>query len=85
MSAPLIGLGVGFLVGLRFKVSALVLVVLVAIIFLLATGGVNWSNLGWTVLTAVAIEAGYVFGLTATQLLLEFERLDWRRISRWRL
>jgi hypothetical protein len=85
MLAPLMGLGVGFLVGLRFKASGLVLVVLVAIIFLLATGGVNWSNVGWTVFTAVAIEAGYVFGVTANQLLLEFQYLDRRRISRWRL
>jgi hypothetical protein len=85
MSAPLIGLGVGFLLGLRFKATVLVPVVLAAIIFLMAIGGLNWSNLGWTALTTVAIESGYVVGLLATNLPLKFPHLDWHRISRWRL
>jgi hypothetical protein len=81
MSAPLIGLGIGFLLGLRFKVTVLVLVVLAAIIFLLASGGLNWSNVGWTVLTAVAIEAGYVVGLIARAVAAKFAH---QQISRWR-
>jgi hypothetical protein len=84
MSAPLVGLGIGFLLGLRFKVTVLVLVVLAAIVLLMATGGVNWSNVGWTVLTAVAIEAGYVIGLIATNWPLKVPLVDWRRISQWR-
>jgi hypothetical protein len=84
MSAPLIGLGIGFLLGLRFKAIVLVLVVLAAIIFLMATGGLNWSNVGWAVLMAAAIEVGYLVGLIATKLPLTLPHLDWRRLSRWR-
>ena len=82
MSA-LVGLGIGFLLGLRFKATVLVPAVIAAIIFLMATGGLNWSNVGWTVLTVVAIEAGYVMGLIATSRPLKV-LLDWHQISRWR-
>jgi hypothetical protein len=83
--APLIGLGVGFLLGLRFKAVVLVPVVLAAVIFLMASGGLSWSNIGWTALSVAAIEAGYLVGLVARQIAAKFVRLDWHQISRWRL
>jgi hypothetical protein len=82
MAGPLIGLGVGILLGLRFKGFVLVPVTLAAIM-ILAVGGLNWSKVGWMFLTAVAIEAGYLVGLVATELAAKFPHLDWHQISRW--
>ena len=84
MSALLVGLGIGFLLGLRFKATVLVPAVLAAIIFSMAIGGLNWSNVGWAVLTVVAIEAGYVIGLIATNWPIKVPLVDWHQTSRWR-
>jgi hypothetical protein len=81
MSAPLVGLGVGFLASLRFKAIVLAPIALAAILLLLASAGLNWSNAERMLLTAVAIEFGYVIGLIATELAAH---LDWHQISRWR-
>jgi hypothetical protein len=34
--------------------------VTLAAMMLLATAGLNWSNAGWMLLTAIAIQAGYL-------------------------
>ena len=79
MAAPLIGLGVGVLLGLRFKVLVLIPVTLAAMM-LLATAG----NAGWMLLTAIAIQAGYLLGVIAREYAANFPHVDWRSILRWR-
>jgi ABC-type Na+ efflux pump permease subunit len=83
VAAPLIGLGVGVLLGLRFKVLVLIPVTLAAMM-LLATAGLNWSNAGWMLLTAIAIQAGYLLGVIAREYAANFPHVDWRSILRWR-
>jgi hypothetical protein len=82
MAASLIGLGVGFLLGLRFKVFMLVPVTPAAVMPW-AIAELNWSNAGWMLLTAVAIQAGYLLGVVTCQLMPKFSHLDLRWILRW--
>ena len=79
MAASLIGLGLGFLLGLRFKVFVLVPVTLAAAM-LLTTAGLS---VGWMLLTAIAIQGGYLLGVVARELGAKFSYLDWRWILRW--
>ena len=62
MTAVVIGLAAGVLLGLRFKVFVLVPAILIAVI-LIGLGGINWSIAGQMLLTSAAIQVGYVFGL----------------------
>ena len=82
MAASMIGLGVGFLLGLRFKVFVLVPVTLAAVM-LWPIAGLNWSNAAWMLLTAAAIQAGYLLGVVTCELMPKFSHLDLRWILRW--
>jgi hypothetical protein len=78
VAAPLIGLGVGVLLGLLFKVLVLIPVTLAAMM-LLATAG---PNACWMLLTAIAIQAGYLLGVIAREYAANFPHVDWRSILR---
>jgi hypothetical protein len=80
-----IGLTVGFLLGLRFKVFVLIPTILLAVI-LIGIGGISWSNAGQMLLTSVALQMGYLGGLIAHAIASHPSRiyLGSHLISRWR-
>jgi hypothetical protein len=39
---------------------------------------------GWMLLTAIAIQAGYLLGVIAREYAANFPHVDWRSILRWR-
>jgi len=62
MTEAVIGLTGGILLGLRFKVWALLpAMLLVAVV--IGVGGIDWSNAGRMLLTSAAIQVGYFCGL----------------------
>ena len=70
MTVVFIGLTVGFLLGLRFKVFVLIPTILLAVI-LIGIGGISWSNAGQMLLTSAALQMGYLGGLIAHEPNLE--------------
>jgi hypothetical protein len=80
-----IGLTVGFLLGLRFKVFVLIPTILLAVI-LIGIGGISWSNAGQMLLTSAALQMGYLGGLVAHAIASHPARiyLGSHLISRWR-
>jgi hypothetical protein len=85
VTVAFIGLTVGFLLGLRFKVFALIPTILLAVI-LIGIGGISWSNAGQMLLTSAAIQMGYLGGLIAQAIASRSSRiyLGSHLISRWR-
>ena len=85
MTVVFIGLTVGFLLGLRFKVFVLIPTILLAVI-LIGVGGISWSNAGQMLLTSVALQMGYLAGVIAHAIASHPSRiyLGSQLISRWR-
>ena len=63
MTAVLIGLAGGILLGLRWKWVALLPTIFVVIVWMICIGGLSWSNMGYLFLAIVALEAGYLCGV----------------------
>ena len=67
MAQVLIGLGSGIMLGLRWKFAVLYPATLLVAIFMIATGGLNWSNAGLMVVVIGAVQVGYLGGVAARE------------------
>jgi hypothetical protein len=66
MMAALIGLAVGLVLGLRFKLLVLIPAMFLVVMASLVAGGVTWSNAVLTLLTVAALEIGYLCGVAVS-------------------
>ena len=58
----------GILLGLRFTVWVLFPTMILVIVSMISTGGVSWLNAGHILLALVAIQGGFLCGITANAM-----------------